>query len=131
MKRILVFALIALSTAAASADSKAKYITDVLEVGCGWSDLVYDNIASMIPVKAKFNMPMESKGAESGRRFFMYADLSWFVTFEFFSKVSTEKDITCIMDVGRQDTLKNSLNFNGGKVPEWKWGPSPAAPINQ
>lgn len=96
--------------------------TQKLQHGCGWSDLVYDYIVATMNEKSKANIPIDSKGEETGRRLYIYNDNTWFLTLEFLSSESTEKDITCIVATGNQDSIKSAMDFEVHELPKWIWG---------
>jgi hypothetical protein len=93
-----------------------------LELGCGWSDLVYDYIKNQIKDKSKHHFPLKSQGNETGRRLFIYENADWFLTFEFFSEEDVSKDISCIVAKGTKETLESSLDYKTDVLPDWKWG---------
>ena len=100
-------------------------ITDSLEIGCGWSDLVYEDLASRLTEKSASQFSLPAKGPESGRRLYFFSDRSWFLTFEFFNSESTSHDISCIVTHGPGETSERALNFVLDQYPSWRWGPKP------
>ena len=100
----------------------APLVVDVLEEGCGWSDLVYADIASKLSEKSVNNISIKSKGEETGRRLFLFSDRSWFLTLEYFSIESTDRDVSCIVAKGPGETTEDALSYIMKELPPWKWG---------
>jgi hypothetical protein len=103
-------------------------ITDALELGCGWSDLVYEDLSQRLREKHTSGFDLKTKGSETTRRLSFYSDSSWFLTLEFFNSGSVKQDITCIVAHGPGETSEVALNFEVTKFPDWKWGRLPEKP---
>ncbi len=126
MMKILLLAMVLVTSSFAVAHVKLgqpnDVITDSLELGCGWSDLVYDDLSKRLSEKAKSAFDLSSKGPETTRRLYFFSDRSWFLTLEFFNSGSVEHDITCIVAHGPGETSEVALDYEVEKLPEWKWG---------
>ena len=125
MKYLFVILMFSSSTIAMNTLHAAPLITDAVQIGCGWSDLVYAELEKQLPQKSRNNISIRSKGRESGRRLYFFSDESWFLSLEYFSKVNTEQDISCIVKKGPGSQSEEALQFILESYPDWKWGVQP------
>lgn len=102
-----------------------RLITENLELGCGISDNFYDYLALHLTERSKLNLPLRSKGSESGRRLYVFADNSWFLTLEFLSSRSVADDITCVVAKGSEKDIESAFEVEVAEYPQWRWGRRP------
>ncbi len=82
------------------------FLTDRLPLGCGLADVVYDLIYEEFkPYKRLMADPWAGKTGETGRRIFMYEDLSWFLLFDYFHPRDSRRDVSCLVAKGPKETV--------------------------
>ncbi len=93
---------------------------DKIEIGCGYSENVYSTIHNRIGEKSQTQVSMEIKDSpENGRRLYIYADHSWFLSLEYFSHDTTDLDVSCIVLKGPGDESEKALGFKCEQLPAW------------
>ncbi len=127
MKNITMVLLLVAVPILWSGAARASLVVDDIQIGCGFSDLVYADLASHLNEKSRLNLALKSQGKETGRRLYFFSDNSWFLTFEFFSEQGVDQDISCIAAKGPGNDSEQALNFVLTDYPKWRWGIAPKA----
>lgn len=97
-------------------------VTDSVPVGCGYADFVFKSIPEWTQEKAQLNVPLTGQQGETGRRFLMYSDQSWILTFEFFSKEDPIYDVSCIVRTGPSEEAYDATFLHLERLPLQRLG---------
>lgn len=100
------------------------FVTESIPMGCGYSEHIFKQIPLWTQEKSQLNLSYTGKQGETGRRFLMYSDKSWVMTFEFFSQDDVEYDLSCVVQVGQSEEAYEALSSRIPELPSLRFGPS-------
>lgn len=99
-------------------------VVSAVPLACGYSDFIFERIPEWTQEKAQLNFPFNGSQGETGRRFLMYSDHSWVLTFEFFSKVDPKYDVSCIVRTGLEPEAYDATTSKIESLPSMRMGPT-------